>query len=210
MRTALRLCLLIIGLSLCLPASARPEQMDAVHWTTKYDRFFKKYTKRYFGPNFDWKWFKAQAIAESGLKPLAASHMGAQGLMQILPSTYAEIREQNPHFTHIHEPRWNIAAGIYYNRYLYRYWAKIREEERLFYAFGSYNAGLGGVLRAYKKTGKKAKTWKQVAPYAPDETRKYVKRIRKLRNREEALQAVPKRLQLEMLSYETQSTNPGN
>ncbi|MGB1580439.1 MAG: hypothetical protein ACPHER_02905, partial [Nevskiales bacterium] len=98
--------------------------------------------------------------------------------------------------------RWNIAAGIFYDRYLYRYWVDIRQEERLFYAFGSYNAGLGGVLKAYKKTNKQAKTWKQVAPHAPTETRNYVKRIRKLRNREEALQAAPKRLRLDMLSYE--------
>jgi len=33
----------------------------------KYDPVFKKYSKRYFGPAFDWKYFKAQGFAESGL-----------------------------------------------------------------------------------------------------------------------------------------------
>ena len=30
----------------------------------KYDQYFSKYSKRYFGPGFDWHLFKAQAIAE--------------------------------------------------------------------------------------------------------------------------------------------------
>jgi len=34
----------------------------------KYDRYFRKCTRRYFGAVFDWKWFKAHAIAESNLK----------------------------------------------------------------------------------------------------------------------------------------------
>ncbi len=35
----------------------------------RYDPYFSKYTKRYFGPAFDWTRFKAQAIAESNLNP---------------------------------------------------------------------------------------------------------------------------------------------
>ena len=50
-------------------------------WTDQYDRHFKKYSKRYFGPLFDWHWFKAQAIAESALSHDAESHVGARGLM---------------------------------------------------------------------------------------------------------------------------------
>ena len=40
------------------------------NWTDEYDRHFKKYSKRYFGPLFDWHWFKAQSIAESNLKKI--------------------------------------------------------------------------------------------------------------------------------------------
>ena len=54
-----------------------------------YDRLFRKYTKHYFGPHFDWRWFKAQGIAESGLRPNAHSSAGAKGIMQILPATAA-------------------------------------------------------------------------------------------------------------------------
>jgi len=156
------------------------------HWTNQYDGMFRKYTKHYFGPHFDWHWFKAQAIAESALNPKAKSPMGAVGIMQILPSTYKDIRKQTPFIASIEEPRWNIAAGIFYDRQLYRKWKRkrsIHTQDRLAFTFGSYNAGYGGVLRAYKRANKKhaeIKQWDQVAPFAPKETRHYVKRIQRL------------------------------
>jgi membrane-bound lytic murein transglycosylase F len=154
------------------------------YWTRDYDHYFRKYTKHYFGPHIDWRWFKAQGIAESGLKPDAQSPMGAMGIMQILPTTYVEIREKNPHFTQIEEPRWNIAAGIYYDRMLYRKWKRgLPTEERLAFAMASYNAGYGNVLRAFRRAQKaqgEVKAWQQVAPHAPGETRHYVRRIQRL------------------------------
>ncbi|MET0002629.1 MAG: transglycosylase SLT domain-containing protein [Candidatus Thiodiazotropha sp.] len=154
------------------------------HWSREYDNYFRKYTKHYFGPHIDWYWFKAQAIAESGLKPTAKSPAGAKGIMQILPATYEEIKEDNPHFTLINEPRWNIAAGIYYDRKLYRKWKKgLPTEQRLAFALASYNAGYGNVLKAYKRARKEhgeIKAWRQVEYYAPGETRFYVRRIKAL------------------------------
>jgi membrane-bound lytic murein transglycosylase F len=156
------------------------------HWTDEYDPLFRKYTKHYFGAHFDWHWFKAQAIAESGLRPDARSPMGARGIMQILPSTYQEIRARNPFLASIDEPRWNIAAGIFYDRQLYRKWKKkqaIRTSERLKFAFGSYNAGYGNILKAHKRAarnGQSVNTWQQVAAHAPSETRHYVRRIEQL------------------------------
>ena len=73
--------------------------VDSIHWTDKYDRHFKKYSKRYFGPLFNWQWFKAQAIAESALNNDAKSHVGARGLMQIMPDTFKDINKINPHFS---------------------------------------------------------------------------------------------------------------
>ena len=155
-------------------------------WSDDYDHLFRKYTKHYFGAHFDWHWFKAQAIAESALNPDAQSQMGARGLMQILPSTYQEIKAQNPFLADISDPRWNIAAGIYYDRQLYRKWKQkhdIRTDERLKFAFASYNAGYGNVLKAYKRAvGKhdEVREWPHVAPFAPAETRNYVSRIEQL------------------------------
>lgn len=157
-----------------------------VKWSIKYDHYFKKYAKYYFGPNFDWHWFKAQAIAESNLQPAAKSEMGARGLMQILPSTFKDIRKKNKQFSNIEEPRWNIAAGIYYDRQMYRRWYRnIPSKEKLLFTFASYNAGFGNIRKAYRRADKKhdkeaeknITEWKLVEPFAPNETKHYVKRI---------------------------------
>ncbi|MBL7005419.1 MAG: transglycosylase SLT domain-containing protein [Gammaproteobacteria bacterium] len=170
----------ILLFCVCLPSvQAKPVEED--HWSDDYDRYFKKYTKRYFGPHFDWRWFKSQGIAESNLNTKAKSHVGAQGIMQLMPATYEEIKQQNPTFRGVLEPKWNIAAGIFYDRQLYRKWRKpLPSEERLFLAFSSYNAGYGRVLKAVKRTKKPDYTWVQVKAHLPKETKGYVTRIAKL------------------------------
>ncbi len=150
-------------------------------WTDKYDRHFKKYSKRYFGPLFDWHWFKAQAIAESGLSHDAKSHVGASGLMQIMPATFAEINKKNPHFSKLDAVKWNIAAGIYYDRTLYRKFKKAAAaQDKLYMTFASYNAGYGSILNASKRSPSEEKIWEEIRLHLPRETRGYVKRIRKL------------------------------
>ena len=159
------------------------EYVKDPRWSNDFDHLFRKYTKHYFGAHFDWHWFKAQGIAESGLDPDAKSTMGARGIMQILPATYAEIKTQNPFLANIEDPRWNIAAAIFYDRQLYRKWKQgneIQITERLKFAFGSYNAGHGNMLKAYRRAAGKhgeVKSWEQVASFAPTETRYYVSRI---------------------------------
>jgi membrane-bound lytic murein transglycosylase F len=179
-----RLALLLAIICLGSPAwAAGAENVPIVgvgKWSDKYDNYFRKYTKRYFGPYFDWRWFKSQAVAESNLKSKAKSPRGAIGVMQILPSTFAEIKQRNPHFVSVDEPRWNIGAGIYYDRLLYRKWELPSEQDRLYLAFASYNAGYGRMRRAYKRAGKPVESWEQVKPKAPRETQAYVKRIRGL------------------------------
>jgi soluble lytic murein transglycosylase-like protein len=165
-------------------AAVKDPPVDDDHWSSAYDDHFRKYAKHYFGPTFDWRWFKAQGIAESNLKPRAKSGVGAKGIMQIMPATFREIQKKNPHYKDISTPRWNIAAGIYYDRQMYKLWKKENENiparERLAFALGSYNAGFGGVRKAYRQasTGEKeVKRWEEVSPYTPLETRNYVKRI---------------------------------
>lgn len=150
-------------------------------WPDKYDQHFRKYAKHYFGPALDWRWFKAQAIAESGLQADARSKSGAVGIMQIMPGTYREIQEDNPHLKDMDSPRWNIAAGIYYDRILYRRWKSPPPgEERLYFAFGSYNAGYTRLRKTLKRIGPQTASWEKVAPHVPGQTRHYVRRIRSL------------------------------
>src|SRR5687767_16022184 len=51
------------------------EARAAAKATSQYDDTFRKYSKRYFGPAFDWTHFKAQAMAESNLDPNATSYV---------------------------------------------------------------------------------------------------------------------------------------
>lgn len=140
-------------------------------WTNKYDRYFRKYTKRFFGPGFEWKWFKAQAIAESNLNNETRSWVNAKGIMQIMPKTFHEIKKKNPFFVDIDEPRWNIAAGIYYDRQLYQKWKAERPlKDRLFFTFGSYNAGFRTLVKAQrvcKKNGLNENLWGSIKSVAP-------------------------------------------
>jgi soluble lytic murein transglycosylase-like protein len=157
-------------------------------WTNKYDQYFGKYTKRFFGAGFDWKWFKAQAIAESNLRHDAKSWVNAKGIMQIMPRTFHEIKKKNPSFVDINEPRWNIAAGIYYDCQLFRKWkAKRPLDDKMNFTFASYNAGFRNIVKAQKvckKHGLNENLWHNIKRIAPrvrgwrhEETVGYVEKI---------------------------------
>ncbi len=151
-------------------------------WTTRYDHYFRKYAKHYFGPLVDWRWFKSQAIVESSLRPGVESGAGARGLMQIMPRTWRyEIKAENTWFGSFDTPRWNIAGGIWYDRYLLSrvqvHWDDLPSMQQLYFMFGAYNAGLTGILRAYNRATPPPDSWPPVAEQAPRQTRIYVERI---------------------------------
>lgn len=160
---------------------------------TTYDQHFTKYSKRFFGVGFDWHYFKAQAVAESNLREDARSPVGAVGVMQIMPRTFAEIQRKNPAITgSLDQPRWNIAAGIWYDRQHFVVWAADRSlVERLKFTFGSYNAGRSSILRAQQFAlgeGLNARLWDSVAGELPrvtgrrsQETVTYVARVLDIR-----------------------------
>lgn len=158
--------------------------------TGRYDDTFRRYSKRFFGAGFDWHYFKAQGMAESGLDPTAKSWVGARGVMQLMPMTYHGIASHRPEFGAIDDPEWNIAAGIMHDRYLWTLWAKsIAEPERPAFMFASYNAGEGTIMRARTAAMGavgSAEEWAHVAQVAPTvprwryrETLDYVRKIDK-------------------------------
>jgi membrane-bound lytic murein transglycosylase F len=153
-----------------------------------YDDIFRKYSKQYFGVAFDWKVFKAQSMAESNLNPEAQSWVGAKGLMQLMPATYKEIQSKNPDIGEINDPRWNIAAGIYYDRQLWKSWTNPASiADRISFVLSSYNAGRRTILNAQDtaaEAGLDERTWPNVETVAPqvprwrhEETLDYVRRI---------------------------------
>jgi len=92
--------------------------------------------------------------AESGFDPGALSEKGAVGLMQLLPSTAADLGVTDPW-----DPVQNVAAGIRYLKVLLdRYGGNVRK------ALAAYNTGLDRVDRS------EAGAW-------PAETRQFVQRV---------------------------------
>jgi membrane-bound lytic murein transglycosylase MltF len=156
--------------------------------TDRYDDTFRKYAQRFYGPGYDWRIFKAQAMAESNIDMNAKSWVGARGIMQLMPSTFSEIKSKNPEMVSINKPEWNIAAGIYYDRQLWKQWTEQQgQSDHLPFVLGSYNAGRGTLLRAQGVAVKKTLDpiiWVSIETVAPDvprwrheETLAYVQRI---------------------------------
>lgn len=156
---------------------------------TDFDEHFRKYSKRFFGVGFDWHYFKAQAIAESNLNPNAQSGVGAQGLMQLMPRTFLEVTNKSGLIEGaLMEPRWNIAAGIWYNKHQFDYWQKGRAlDERLKFMYGSYNTGRVNIRKAQREAinrGLNPRQWTSMEKALPAitgrhsrETINYVERI---------------------------------
>jgi soluble lytic murein transglycosylase-like protein len=191
MRTVAKPLLAVLAMIL-LAAALAPSPAVAAERSAKYrsdyDEYFRKYSKRYFGVNKDWRWFKAQAIAESNLNATARSSAAAKGVMQIMPTTFAELQKKNPEFENIDDPRWNIAAGIYYDSTLWRRYADFSDEQqRRNFMFGAYNAGPTTMTRARKlaeSIGHDSTQWSSVVAVAPKvpawrhkETLTYIERI---------------------------------
>lgn len=110
---------------------------------------FEKYGRKY---NFDPLMLAAQGYQESQLNQEARSHVGAVGIMQVLPETGEELKVGDVHLT---EP--NIHAGAkYMDRLMTQYFpdAQFDGNNRHFFAFASYNAGPGNISKMRKAAAK--------------------------------------------------------
>jgi membrane-bound lytic murein transglycosylase MltF len=111
---------------------------------------FKKYGAKY---GFDPIMLAAQGYQESQLNQGAKSHVGAIGVMQIMPATGAELKVGD--ITQI-EP--NIHGGAkYMDKLMTQYFkdAKFSEDNRALFAFASYNAGPGNISKMRKEAEKR-------------------------------------------------------
>ena len=111
---------------------------------------FEKYGARY---GFDPLMLAAQGYQESGLNQQAKSHVGAIGIMQLMPATGAEMKVGD-----ISVAESNVHAGTkYMNQLMSRFFptAKFSEGNRPLFAFASYNCGPGNVATARREAVKR-------------------------------------------------------
>jgi membrane-bound lytic murein transglycosylase MltF len=111
---------------------------------------FQKYGETY---NFDPLMLAAQGYQESQLNQQAKSHVGAIGVMQIMPATGAELKVGDIRVTEA-----NIHGGAkYMDQLMTRYFkdADFDSANRALFAFASYNAGPGNIAKMRKEAEKR-------------------------------------------------------
>lgn len=178
----LAICLLVGLVVGCTPAHAGV-------FTNRYDREIRRAVADYW-PDYPW-WhsWKAQLWQESRLDPAAVSPVGAAGLAQFMPGTWAEVARQLrlPPGVSPHEDI-AIAAGAWYMARLRHQWSAPRPaDDRQYLAQASYNAGLRHLLAAQRLCGGEnlylniVRCLPAVTGRASDETITYVKRIARWR-----------------------------
>jgi soluble lytic murein transglycosylase-like protein len=163
-----------------------PASSSASSFPDRYDDDIRSAVKRYWPDYPFWRAWKAQLYQESRLQPDAVSPVGARGLAQFMPGTWADVaREIGAGTASPHEARWAIPAGAYYMARLRRSWSSPRpQDDRHRLAQASYNAGLGNILKAQQRCGG-ARHYPEIIPCLEavtgprnsHETRTYVERI---------------------------------
>ena len=108
-------------------------------------KLFEKYGAKY---GFDPLMLAAQGYQESRLDQSARSHVGAIGVMQIMPATGKELGVGD-----IQEIEPNIHGGAkYMDQLMTRYFpdAKFSDQDKPLFAFAAYNAGPGRIAQLRK------------------------------------------------------------
>jgi membrane-bound lytic murein transglycosylase MltF len=111
---------------------------------------FEKYGAKY---NFDPLMLAAQGYQESQLDQNAKSHVGAIGIMQVMPATGAELKVGD-----IKVAENNVHAGTKYMDHLMsKYFpdAHFSEANRSLFAFAAYNAGPGRIAQMRREAEKR-------------------------------------------------------
>jgi len=121
----------------------------------KYDDAIRSAVKRDWPDFDDWRYWKAQLFQESRLNPDAVSPVGAAGIAQFMPGTWADVTKQLG-WSGISSNQADAAieAGAFYMGKLRRSWTAPRPKlEQHFLGLASYNAGTGNIVKAQKLCG---------------------------------------------------------
>jgi membrane-bound lytic murein transglycosylase MltF len=110
----------------------------------------RKYADQY---ELDYLLMAAQGYQESGLDHARKSHVGAIGVMQVMPKTGAELKVGD-----IRQLEPNIHAGVKYVRFMIdQYYADepMTDFDKALFAFASYNAGPARVRQLRNKAAER-------------------------------------------------------
>jgi membrane-bound lytic murein transglycosylase MltF len=111
---------------------------------------FQKYGDKY---DVDWLLMAAQGYQESQLNQEARSHVGAIGVMQIMPATGKDLAVGD-----IRKVEANIHGGAKYMRWMIdNYYGKepMTDLDKALFAFASYNAGAGRISQLRREAAKR-------------------------------------------------------
>lgn len=129
---------------------------------SSFDPIIKEEAKKI---DWDWRLLAAVIYQESGFDPEATSHLGAIGLMQVMPETSIQLGFEN-----YQAPQDNIKVGAYYLKYLEKMFSKLDLDtlEQTKFTLAAYNAGPGHVfdaMRLAESYGKNPKIWDNNVDY---------------------------------------------
>ena len=112
--------------------------------------YFKKYSGQY---QLDYLLMAAQGYQESQLDQNAKSHVGAIGVMQIMPATGQDLKVGD-----ITQTEANIHGGVKYMRFMMDQYFKDEPMDQLnkgLFTFASYNAGPGRIRQLRREAEKR-------------------------------------------------------
>ena len=126
-----------------------PEQFVYI---SPFDSIFRLYADSVC----DWKMLAAIAYVESKFDTTARSYRGAQGLMQIMPSTYRHLlAKMGVADTMAQSVELDVRVAVKYIDDLGKLFDFINEKERMNYILGSYNGGSNHIFDAMRIARKK-------------------------------------------------------
>ncbi|WP_395678664.1 transglycosylase SLT domain-containing protein [Inquilinus sp.] len=155
LRTAAMLGLVAGLIAGCGSDKPRPSGGNIAYWEPQIQKASKRF-------NVPPEWIREVMRIESGGRATwkggqqITSSAGAQGLMQVMPATYEELRQKHGLGSDPYDPENNIMAGTAYIRELYEMYGSPG-------FLGAYNAGPGR-YRQYVEGGRSL----------PSETRRYM------------------------------------
>jgi len=130
-----------------------------------YFPMYEKYLKKHNMPME----LKYLSIVESGLNPKAQSPVGAAGLWQFMKPTAGDFGlKYNQYVDERLDPEKSTDAALRFLRRLHNTY----DDWEL--ALAAYNCGPGNVNRAIRRAGGGKKTFWEIFPYLPKETRGYI------------------------------------